>query len=436
MILVESIAETANLLPVFISGISGTQRVGELLAEEIEIADQPDALSLPKFENEIAFNEVSFSYTGEAATLRQINFTVSANKSIAFVGASGSGKSTIINLLTRFYEPNQGKILIDGYDLRKIKHDSFLAQVAIVFQDTFLFNSSIRDNIGLGYGTDEEIIKAAKAAEIHNFILTLPQGYDTRTGEGGANLSGGQRQRIALARAFMRNPRILILDEATSALDPETESDINNTVKRLACERTVISITHRLSCVADYDEIFVLKNGEIIERGRHETLLKLDGAYKQLWHKQNSFVFNPANGAVTVETKWLQTISALNNLELSVLTEIASFFTTINIEERKIVIREGEQGDCFYVIARGSVAIYRTLESGKKKQIRILNDGDYFGEIALFKNIPRTATIKTRTPCILLSLTRWQFWYCLDKYPDIQKKMKEQIEKRVAMFRI
>lgn len=429
MVLVGCIVGLVDLLPILISGFSGIQRVGELLAEEIEITDQPNALSLPKFKNEICFANVDFSYTGEKSTLRRINFTISANQSIAFVGTTGSGKSTIVNLLARFYETNQGKIVIDGYNLREIKQDSFLAQIAIVFQDNILFNSSIRNNIDFGNATDEQIIEAAKAAEIHDFILTLPQGYDTQVGEGGSNLSGGQRQRIALARAFLRNPSILILDEATSALDSETEFAINETLKRLASGRTVISITHRLSSVINYDKIFVLKDGEIVEQGNHEALLKLDGTYKQLWQKQNGFIFNQTNGQVTVETEWLQTISTLNHLKLSILNEIASLFTTTHMAEEKIVVREGDQGDCVYIIARGSVAVFQTLESGEQMQIKVLTDGDYFGEVALFKNIPRIATIKTITPCILLSLTRWQFWYCLDKYPGIDKRIKKRIAK-------
>lgn len=206
-----------------------------------------------------------------------------------FVGSSGAGKSTIVNLLTRFYDPQFGRILFDGVDLRYATQQSLRSQIGLVSQDVILFNDSVRENIRMGYleATDEQVEAAAKASEIHDFILTLPQGYDTPVGERGGQLSGGQRQRIALARALVRNPAILILDEATSALDPLTEAGILATLERIAKERTVIAITHRLTQAERADVIFVMDSGRILENGCHADLIQQRGLYATLWQQIN-----------------------------------------------------------------------------------------------------------------------------------------------------
>lgn len=202
-----------------------------------------------------------------------------------FVGASGAGKSTIVNLLTRFYQPEAGEILFDGVDLRHATIKSLRSQIGLVSQEVILFNCSMRENIRMGYleASDEQVEAAVKAAEIHDFILTLPQGYDTPVGDRGGQFSGGQRQRIALTRALVRDPAILILDEATSALDPVTEAEILATLKHIAKERTIIVVTHRLTQALRADIIFVLDNGQIVTTGCHADLIQQDGLYSNLW---------------------------------------------------------------------------------------------------------------------------------------------------------
>jgi ATP-binding cassette, subfamily B, bacterial len=275
-------------LPSLIKATSGMLQVKELLSEQATITDTDEAITLPSPAQEIRLNNVSFSYSGKQPNIEKISFKIRPNQSVAFVGLSGSGKSTILNLLMRFYDPNEGSIMIDGHDIRQVTQASLRSQIGVVFQETFLFNTTIRENICLGKldATDAEIEAAAKAAEIHESILTFPEKYDTIVGERGGKLSGGQRQRIAIARAILRNPAILILDEATSSLDAETEFAINSTLKKLAKGRIVISVTHRLASITDSNCIFVLKGGRVVEQGTHTQLLYLEGLYCRLWWKQ------------------------------------------------------------------------------------------------------------------------------------------------------
>ncbi len=281
-------------LPALIRATSGMLRVKELLAEQSTITDAADAIPLPPLAKEIQFEDVTFSYFEAQPNLDKVSFTIRVGQSVAFVGPSGSGKSTVLNLLMRFYDPNQGSVLFDGHDQRQVTQASLRTQISAVFQETFLFNTTIRENICLGKpdATDAEIEAAAKAAQIHDMILSFPQKYDTVVGERGGQISGGQRQRIAIARAILRNPAVLVLDEATSSLDPETESAINATLGNLATGRTVISVTHRLTSVVKSDCIFVLQEGKLIEQGTHEELLNLRGLYYRLWWKQRGIQGN------------------------------------------------------------------------------------------------------------------------------------------------
>jgi len=271
----------------------GAERVFELMHQKPDIVDMADSIELPNFRNEIKFNNLSFFYSGgfeeppidiRKPALTNINLTVKAGETIAIVGPTGAGKSTLLDLLCRFYDPTEGDIQIDGVILRKIKRSSLFKQIAIVGQDTFLFNDTIRNNISYGKpdATSEEIKGAAQAAYIADFIEGLPQGYDTIIGERGVKLSGGERQRLAIARAILKNPKILLLDEATSALDSESEKIVQSAINNLMKNRTTFIIAHRLSTVQHADRIIVLNLGEIVEEGRHEELIKKGGLYTKL----------------------------------------------------------------------------------------------------------------------------------------------------------
>ncbi|MDQ8726467.1 ABC transporter ATP-binding protein [Bradyrhizobium sp. LHD-71] len=284
-----NIAHLMHFIPVAIQAAAATRHMQELLDERATGADRPAAPVMPRITNDITFDHVSFAYEGaEKPVIEELSLKIPVGRSIAVVGPSGSGKSTLLNLILRLYTPTSGRVTIDGVDIRRVTRDSLRSSMAVVFQENMLFNMSLRENIRLGKegATDEEVEEAARNAEIHNFIMSLPEGYDTIVGERGETLSGGQRQRIAIARAIARNPSVLLLDEATSALDQTTEAAINRTLLKLAKGRTMIFSTHRLTSVVEMDEIIVLAGGRVVERGSHDQLLADGGAYAKLWEDQ------------------------------------------------------------------------------------------------------------------------------------------------------
>jgi ATP-binding cassette subfamily B protein len=252
------------------------------------VQDAPEAVPLSRLEREIALVDVGFRYEDEGFELSGVDVRIPKGSHTALVGASGSGKSTVLNLLLRFHDPTKGQVLFDGRDIRTGTQDSLRAQMGMVFQDSFLFNATILDNIRMGRpdASEAQVEAAARAAEIHDFIAALPQGYHSVVGERGSQLSGGQRQRLAIARALVRDPAILILDEATSALDYATEAAVNATLLKVAKNRTVITVTHRLGTAATAHHLVVLDKGRVVERGTHDELLARAGVYAALWHNQ------------------------------------------------------------------------------------------------------------------------------------------------------
>ncbi|MBU2941839.1 ABC transporter ATP-binding protein/permease [Shimia thalassica] len=262
----------------------------DLLEQPEEVTTKDGAPDLKIDKGEITLENVWFGYDAERNILKDVSLTVPAGKTVAIVGSTGSGKSTIGRLLFRFYDVQKGALKIDGQDVRDVTQTSLHATIGVVPQDTVLFNDTIRYNIAYGRddATPDEIIAAAKAAQIHEFIESLPDGYDTTVGERGLKLSGGEKQRVGIARTLLKDPPILLLDEATSALDTDTEQEIKDALARAGEGRTVITIAHRLSTIAEADEIVVLENGEVSERGSHEALLAHEGRYAQLWNRQQS----------------------------------------------------------------------------------------------------------------------------------------------------
>lgn len=268
--------------------LAAAQRVFDVLDLPEDIKNAPDAKLLPKVKGDVRFNDVSFAYNENEEVLSHVSFEVKPGEMIAFVGPSGAGKSTVASLLPRFYDATNGSITIDGEDIRKVTLDSLREQVGIVPQETVLFNGSVYDNILYGRldATREEVEAAAKAANAHDFIMQLPDGYETMLGDRGMNISGGQRQRISIARAILKNPQILILDEATSALDTESERVVQEALDRLMVGRTSFVIAHRLSTIKNADKIMVLEKGQLIEQGNHDELMAMDGLYAHLYKIQ------------------------------------------------------------------------------------------------------------------------------------------------------
>ncbi len=264
------------------------ERIFQVLDVQPEITDAPDAIELPTVRGEIAFENVHFRYPNGEEVLRGVSFKIRPGEKVAIVGPSGVGKTTIVMLLMRFYDPTEGRILLDGYDLRKIRLRSLRQHIGLVLQDTFVIDGTVRENITLGNpdAIEDEIVEAAKLANAHDFIQRLPDGYETWVGEGGAFLSVGQRQRIALARALLKKPAILVLDEVTSHLDAESEAAVQQAIEQAMQGRTVIIIAHRLSTVKNADRIFVLQDGQIVEEGSHEELVAADTYYRRLYELQ------------------------------------------------------------------------------------------------------------------------------------------------------
>ena len=277
-----------NFTEQFQKGYSGFRRFTEVVETQPEIEDSPDARPLERVTGEIRLEDVSFSYTPENPVLEHVSLTIPAGKTIALVGPSGGGKTTLCSLIPRFYDVTGGAVKIDGSDVRDVTGKSLRSAIGIVQQEVYLFGGTLRENIAYGRpgATDEEIVEAAKRANIHDFIMSLPEGYDTSAGERGTRLSGGQKQRISIARVFLKNPAILILDEATSALDNDSERHIQAALEQLARGRTTVVIAHRLSTIRKADEIVVIANHGIAERGTHAELLERNGIYAKYYYMQ------------------------------------------------------------------------------------------------------------------------------------------------------
>ncbi len=431
-----AVTSLTRVMPALLQASGGVERIAELLREPAQVADAERPRPASPLTEGLRLEDVSFSYTGERNNLEGISLTIRRGDNVALVGGSGSGKSTVLSLLARFYDAGEGRVTFDGDDIREFSQDSLRAQMGVVFQESFLFNTTIRDNIRMGapQADDAAIEAAARAAEIHELIMRLPDGYDTIVGERGGNLSGGQRQRVAIARALVRDPGILILDEATSALDPATESAINETIERIGEDRTVVSVTHRLSSATHCDQIFVFDHGKLVEFGDHTSLVSKDrGVYRRLWDKQEGLQVSGDGARADVTVKHLKRIPILAKIGDRALEDLCGLFVSERLEESRVVFREGDVAvDKFYIVARGKVAVTKSDPVLGERHLNVLQDGDHFGEIALIKDMPRTATIRTLTPCIFLTLQRAQFLDLVEKHRHLRKQIDAVASDRIT----
>jgi ATP-binding cassette subfamily B protein len=424
----------AQYTPNLVKASGGVARIEELLQTTPSVEDDTDVVELASLRDAIELQNVRFSYTGAQINLDDVSLRIPCGSAVALVGPSGSGKSTVLNLLLRFYDPASGKVVYDGTDLRRARQASLRDTMAVVFQEGILFNATVRENIALGRpgACDQEIIEAAKDAEIHDFVALLPDGYDTMAGERGNRFSGGQRQRIAIARAVLRRPSILLLDEATSALDPATEDAINQTLARIARGRTLISVTHRLRSVVDLDRIFLFQQGKLVEQGRHQEMLQAGGLYARMWQKQSGVKVGEGVERATVDAAWLRDFPLMQGVPFESLQEVRDWFSTEHFAADRIIIQQGDPGDKFYILVRGKIDVLRT-ESGRTFSIGKLQDGDCFGEMALLSSQPRNATVKALTDCVCLSLSRGLFNRLLANQPELRKNIEQLAVARGAL---
>lgn len=422
----------AGLIP----AVTSLERIDTLLDEKNPIVDHPDK-AITRFSREIRFDNVTFSYAGAGGkpNLDRVSFSIARGQSVAFIGRSGSGKSTVLNLLMRSYDPQSGHILLDDQDTRETSLASLRAQMGVVFQDTFLFNLSLRENIRMGRreASDAEVESVARAAGVHETIKSLPDGYNTLAGEQGKLLSGGQRQRIALARAILRRPSILLLDEATSALDPETEQRIYDVLKELRQTCTILLVTHRLAPVADMDQIVVIDQGRVVEMGKHETLLGKQGLYHQLSTQQSGFKVSSDGLYAEVTPTRLRNIPLFSALKEADLEKFSPLFVTERCEAGYTIIQEGDLGEKFYIIVRGKTSVTSLGADNQPVHLPNMTDGEFFGEIALLKEGGRrTTTVQTLLPSLFLTLERKHFNNLVNAYPGIRAAIQKTAEQRIG----
>jgi len=371
----------------------------------------------------IEFEQISFGYTKDNPIIRDVNLMLPVGESVAFVGRSGAGKSTLLRLLLGFYEPTSGRVAIDGHDIREIDPASRGAQFGTVLQHSPLINSTVRSNICFAKpdASDEEIANAARLAGIHDFIVSLPKGYDSEVGEGGKWFSEGQRQRIALARAILPQPAVLLLDEVTSALDPETESAINGTIQQLARERTVMLVTHRLASAAFVDRIVVIDQGRIAEQGRHEELMARGGLYRQFWEMQTGFVVSGDGHHAEVSGERLRAIPLFRDVDLNILEALADRFVSRFYQPGESIYTQGDPGEKFYIVVRGTISISMLDATGQSIRLADLQDGDYFGEVEMVNKGRRTTTVKARMPSLILALDAEHFVNMVEEVGSLGK---------------
>jgi len=421
-------------IPVITDAKVSLERIQRLLDARLESSGREPLPLAEDGSPAIEAKDVFFGYEENRFVLNGISLSIPTGTTAAFVGSSGSGKSTMLQLMLGFYEANEGQLRINGLPMDQLDKGTFRNRIGIVFQENLLFRGTIIDNLLISKpdASIEEVVEAASRAEIDSFIQSLPNGYHTEVLDEGSNFSGGQRQRLAIARAILRDPSILFLDEATSALDPVSEASINETFRKLASERTVVTVTHRLSSIKDADQIFAFDQGRLVESGSHDALLAAAGFYKGLWDKQSGLSISQDGQEANVDADRLSRLPFFQGIDREVLNELKDLFFTETFHAGAMIIQEGEPGDKFYIIARGRVAITKRSPDAEEDSLRlaILEDGDHFGEIALLDNVPRTATVTAISDCTFLTLQRKLLHYMLTQYPELDARVREKLRER------
>ena len=377
--------------------------------------------------------DLVFTHGGGARIFDGLDLSIEAGTAVAIVGPSGSGKSTLLGVIAGFNPMDSGQLLWDGQPIGDPR--AMRGQLAAVFQDALLFDTTVHENLRMvrPKATPDDLVAACRDAEVYHAICQLPQGFETEVGEGGARISGGQRQRLAIARALLCQPSVLVLDEATSALDPGSEAAINATIETLRGDRTIVSVTHRLSAVATYDRVVVLDGGVIVEQGTHDALMAIEGGlYRALVHKQSGFDLNAAGTVATITPARLRQVPAFAALSEDVLGPLARQFVTEHHAAGADIVRQGEDGDRFYIIVRGQADVLHARPGRAAERLARLEEGDLFGEIALLARVPRVATVRCATRCMVLALARSEFEGLMRACPDVHDAIRAEARGRLG----
>jgi len=399
------------------------ERIEAVKSAIMPVRDAQASIRLEAPAQGIRFDHLHFSYTQDTAYLRDVNLDLPAGQSVAFVGRSGAGKSTLFKLMLGLYDASAGRVAIDGHDIRRVDPASLGSRIGTVLQQPLLVNATVRRNICFAKpdATDEEIARAARLAGIHDFIVSLPKGYESPVGEGGKFFSEGQRQRLSLARAILPDPAILLLDEVTSSLDPETESAINGTIQQLARERTVMLVTHRLASAMFVDHIVVMDQGQVREQGRHDELLARGGLYQQLWQMQAGFVVSGDGQHAEVSGERLRAIPLFRDVDTNALEALAGRFVSRSYQPGQSIYAQGDAGDKFCIVVRGTVSISTLDATHQAIRLADLQDGDYFGEVEIVYKGRPTTTVKAQTPSLVLALDAEHFHRMVDELGALSK---------------
>jgi ATP-binding cassette subfamily B protein len=427
-----ALADFMQNLPAMMQARDGMVAIDKLLGEQPLVSDRPGAKPCGSLTRGIAFRDVEFGFSPDQTLISGITFTIPRGASVAVVGTTLSGKSTILSLLERFYDPRSGAVEIDGRDLRDLTRDSFRARIGVVFQDPTLMEMSVSDNIRCGKlnASPEDIVAAAKRAEVHDAILALPQRYDTVVTER-TKLSHVQRQRISLARALIRNPDVLVLDEVTSMLEQQAEEAFTQTMTRLRKGMTVLEVSGRLARTAAMDTIIVMDKGRIVDQGTHVELLAHNGPYRELWNKQSGFTFSDDGEHARVTIDRLRDFPVFSALTVPQLEDIAEFIASESVPADRVVVQEGDPGEHFYIIVRGLVDVTKHIDDETELHVATLEGGDYFGEVSLLRNEPRSATVRTLAPTMFLVLHRSHFVRLLESAPGLADTLEATVRHRM-----
>jgi subfamily B ATP-binding cassette protein MsbA len=416
-------------------------RIHELLDQPPDIADRPGAIALEGIGGGLALDDVTLTYGLGRPSLDGVSLRIRAGEHVAFVGPSGAGKTSVLNLLLRFYDPTSGRLLIDGHDARDVTVASLRACFGVILQDTFVFNTTVRANIAFGRpeATDAEIAAAAHGAQLDEFIAALPAGYETVLGDRGVRMSGGQRQRLAIARALLRDPQVLILDEATSALDARTEADMRRSLAEAGRGRTVVSISHRLASIVASDRIFVLAGGRLVEAGTHDELLALGGLYRQLWAEQHGGggagdgAAPPGRAAGPDPVAALRAVPLLAVAPPAALEALARAATRERYGAGTEVGAPGQPMGRLLVVLDGELELVHDDDQATSGNGR-LGPGDFLGELALLREQRFPATLRAATPVWLLSVLRSDFLAVAEHEPELQRAVLAQLRRRRAVL--